>query len=182
MNLWIRLLLILALGWRRSRMLVTECCSTPFIVMPSDIDLLGHVNNGKYFSLMDVARTDHAIRSGYVSIFRRQAWWPVVVAGTIQFYSSLLPFRRFVIETRLIGWDERTFFVHHRVVRNDANRKLVAQAAVRAVIRNSAGTIATADVVAALGNIVPPEPMPDWIAGWARSLDQVRLEHKREVV
>lgn len=179
LNLWFRLLLTFALSWRRSRMRVTECCLTPFIVVPSDLDLLGHVNNGKYFSLMDVARTDHAIRAGYISIFRRQAWWPVVVSATIQYYNSLLPFRRFIIETQLIGWDERTFFMHQRVLRNDASRKLMAQAVVRAVIRNSAGPMAAGDVVAALGNIVPPGPMPEWIAAWARSLDQVRMNSKR---
>lgn len=179
MNLWLRLLLTFVIGWRRSRIHPTEQCSTPFIVMPSDLDALGHVNNGKYFSLMDVARVDHALRAGYVSIFRRRAWWPVVVASMIQFYSSLLPFRRFAIETQLIGWDERTFFVRHRVVRNDAGRQLIAESIVRAVIRNSAGSILTQDVVAALGEIVPPGPIPDWIASWADSLEQVRMEHKR---
>lgn len=178
LNLWLRLLLTCVISWRRSRIHATEQCSTPFIVMLSDLDALGHVNNGKYFSLMDVARVDHALRTRYVVIFRRRAWWPVVVASTIQFYRSLLPFRRFVIETQLIGWDEDTFFVHHRVVLNDASRKLVAEAIVRAVIRNSAGSIATRDVVTALGEIVPPGPMPDWVASWARSLDQVRIKHK----
>lgn len=181
MNLWIRLLLTFSLSWRRSRMSVTERCLTPFIVVPSDLDLLGHVNNGKYLSLMDVARTDHAIRTGYISVFRRRAWWPVVVAATIQFYDSLLLFRSFVIETQLIGWDERTLFVHHRVLRNDAGRKLMAEAVVRAVIRNSAGSITTGDVITALGNIVPPGPMPEWIAAWARSLDQIRTKRKRGV-
>jgi acyl-CoA thioesterase FadM len=160
-------------------MQVTDRCRTPFIVMPSDLDLLGHVNNGKYFSLMDVARTDHAIRSGYFSVLRRLAWWPVVVAGTIQFHGSLLPFRKFVIETQLVGWDERTFFVVHRVVHNDARRKLIAEAVVRAVIRNSRGSIAASEVVAALGGITAPGPMPDWIRNWARSLDELRREHKR---
>ena len=159
-----------------------EQCSTPFIVMPSDLDALGHVNNGKYFSLMDVARVDHAMRAGYAWIFRRRSWWPVIVASTVQFYSPLLPFRRFVVETQPIGWDERTFFVRHRVVRGDAGRQLVAEAIVRAVIRNAAGSIGSRDVVVALGEIVPPAPMPEWIASWARSLDQVRMEHKRNTV
>ncbi len=179
MNLWLRLLLTCVIGWRRSRVHVTGLCSTPFIVMPSDLDALGHVNNGKYFSLMDVARVDHAIRSRYVSVFRRRAWWPVVVASTIQFHRALLPFHRFAIETQLIGWDETTFFVRHRVVRNDARRTLIAEAIVRAVIRSSAGTIATRDVANALGMVVPPEPMPIWITRWAGSLDQLRVEHKR---
>jgi len=156
-----------------------EQCSTPFIVMPSDLDALGHVNNGKYFSLMDVARVDHALRCGYVSIFRRRAWWPVVVASTIQFYHSLLPFRRFAIETQLIGWDESTFFVRHRVVHNGASRKLIAEATLRAVVRSSAGSIATRDVVAALGDTASPGSMPEWIVSWARSLDQIRTEQKR---
>ena len=179
MNLWLRLLLTCVIGWRRSRVPVTGQCSTPFIVMPSDLDALGHVNNGKYFSLMDVARVDHAIRSGYFSVFRRRAWWPVVVASTIQFHRSLLLFRRFAIETQLIGWDETTFFVRHRVVRDDARRTLIAEAVVRAVIRSSAGNVATRDVANALGVMAPPAPMPVWIARWAGSLDELRVEHNR---
>ena len=84
-------------------------CRTHFRVGPTDLDILGHVNNGKYFSLMDLARVDLIARAGLLPHLRRRGWVPVVVAETIQLRRSLSLFQAFVIHTRVLGWDDKAF-------------------------------------------------------------------------
>ena len=80
---------------------------TPFTVLPTDLDVLIHVNNGVYLSMMDVARIDLMQRSGLFTPISKKGWYPVVVAQSIRYKRPLLAFQRFVIETRVLGWDDQ---------------------------------------------------------------------------
>ena len=58
MNLYWRMLL-LRLRWLRARRIsIWDTARTPFRVVPTDLDLLRHMNNGKYLTLMDLGRMD----------------------------------------------------------------------------------------------------------------------------
>jgi acyl-ACP thioesterase len=65
MNLFFRLFWIIWAGHRRSKVAILGPCETPFRVLPNDLDLLLHMNNGRYFSIMDAARVDMMVRSGF---------------------------------------------------------------------------------------------------------------------
>lgn len=62
-----------------------------FRVWPTDLDVLRHMNNGKYLSLMDVARFDLMQRTGTWRVFQEEGWYPVVVNQTISYRKSLNP-------------------------------------------------------------------------------------------
>lgn len=64
MNLILRLLALPLLSRRRSKTSPLGPCRTPFRVWPTDLDILRHVNNGVYLSLMDLARVDLLSRAG----------------------------------------------------------------------------------------------------------------------
>ena len=181
MNLWFRLLFTLLWSWRRPPCSLTHGCSTPFRVWPTDLDTAVHVNNGVYLSLMDIARLDFMIRTGTFATLLRNKWFPVVAAETIQFHRALLPFERFYIETRLIGWDERTFYVRQRFSRLRVDGELVADAIVRGImVRRSGGTIPMPELLKAIGTPPRPEPMPAWIEDWARAMDANRERLKQQ--
>jgi acyl-CoA thioesterase FadM len=181
LNLWFRLLLTFLLSRRRSRCSILGSCFTPFRVMPTDLDVAVHLNNGRYFSLLDVARMDYMKRSGSYPVLMRNRWYPVVTSETMQFHRALLPFERFFVETRLIGWDKRTFFIRHRLFRQRIEGELVAEAIVRGVMaRRSGGVVPLPDVLNALGNPPRPEPMPAWIERWASAMDINRDEYKQQ--
>ena len=40
--------------------------------LPADIDLLGHMNNGRYASLFDLGRFDLLIRTGIWDVFNKR--------------------------------------------------------------------------------------------------------------
>ena len=56
-----------------------DIARTNFVTLPTDQDILRHMNNGVYLSIMDVARFDMLMRNGVWQIFKEKGWYPVVV-------------------------------------------------------------------------------------------------------
>ena len=84
--------------------------------LPTDIDLLGHMNNGRYGSLFDLGRFDLLIRTGIWDVFQKQGWYAVVASETITFRKSLELWQRFTVESRLLGHDDKSAYLMHRAV------------------------------------------------------------------
>ena len=129
MSLLIRLLLLLITSGRRSRLHVLDTCVTPFRVWLNDLDVLLHMNNGRYFTILDLARVDLMMRSGLWRQLKAQGWYPVVTLETMRFHRSLELGDRYNVQTRVIGWDEKHIFIEQGFVRDDVQ---VALAVVRA--------------------------------------------------
>jgi len=55
MNLWLRLAIFFLTVRFRSRCSVLGPTVLNFRVLPSDLDLLGHMNNGKYLTILDIS-------------------------------------------------------------------------------------------------------------------------------
>lgn len=163
--LWLRLV-----SRFRPRARLLEPVRTPFRVMPTDLDLLRHVNNGVYFSLLDVARMDLLLRAGLGGELKRRGWFPVVSAESIGFRRSLELFQRFDVETRVLGWDDRSFYIHQRFIRGDDT---IASALVAGrFLRKEGGSVSPAEAAALAGEEESPE-VPEWVV--RLSADQERL-------
>ena len=164
MNLWFRLLWLLLASPRRPPVPPFGPCHTPFRVLPTDLDVLRHVNNGVYLSMMDLARVDLMMRARLAHKLRKRAWYPVVVAQTIRFRRSLTLFQAFTIETRVLGWDEKAFVLEQRFERGS---EAVASALVRARFLSSSGEkIAPRDVLALVGESSTSPVLPEEVARW----------------
>ena len=117
MNLLFRLIWQLLFGARRSPVPPLGPCRTPYRVWPSDLDVLMHVNNGVYLSMMDLARVDLMQRSGLMREVNARGWYPVVTAQTIQYRRSLKLFERFEIVTRVLAWSDKAILLEQRFER-----------------------------------------------------------------
>lgn len=166
MNLLLRLVLLLLTAPFRPRCDVFGPARKRFLVWPPDLDVLWHVNNGVYLSMLDVARVDMMLRSGMASALRRSGFYPVVAAETIRFRRSLQLFQSFEVETSVLGWDDKAFLIAHRFLRGE---ELVAEAVVRArFLRQKGGTVSTEELLALLGRSAPSPALPAWIDAWNR--------------
>jgi len=166
--LW-RTLLVLARARRRLRRegpIDPNTVATLRIrVLPTDIDLLRHLNNGRYLSLFDLGRWDLLTRTGLLAAMTEQRWYAVVAAETITFRRSLELWQSFDLETRLIGHDDRAVYLEHRAL---VKGEIYARAIIRArILRRSGGTVPHDELFAAVGR---PEGLPDiepWVHDWA---------------
>ncbi|WP_144834465.1 acyl-CoA thioesterase [Microbacterium sp. BH-3-3-3] len=169
MNVLWRTLLVLARARRRLRREGPIDPSTVtrmrIRVLPTDVDLLRHMNNGRYLSLFDLGRWDLLTRSGLVEAMTKQGWYAVVAAETITFRRSLELGQRFDLETRMIGHDDRAVYLEHRAL---VRGEIYARAIIRArILRRTGGTVPHDELFAAVGR---PEGLPDiesWVHDWA---------------
>ncbi|MDO5734934.1 MAG: acyl-CoA thioesterase [Propionibacteriaceae bacterium] len=162
MNLFLRLLTLPFLSGRRSGTSPLGPCRTPFRVWPTDLDILRHVNNGVYLSLMDLARVDLLSRAGFSSEIRKRGWYPVVAAETISFRRSLTLFQRFEIVTTVIGWDDKAFYLTQDFVRDGV---VVSSAVVRARFLGRGGERVSPQSVMDLVPVPVVQPvLPEWVA------------------
>src|SRR6187402_4009987 len=103
----LRTLLQLLLIRRRSKLDVHDVGRMRLRVLPTDLDVLGHMNNGVYFSIMDLGRMDLMIRAGSWAKLKQHGFYPVASNETITFRKSLQPWQRFTLETRIVGYDDK---------------------------------------------------------------------------
>jgi YbgC/YbaW family acyl-CoA thioester hydrolase len=146
------------------RVAPTGRARTHFRVWLTDLDVLMHVNNGVYLSLMDLGRVDLMLRSGMLAAVRKRGWYPVVVAQTIQYRRSLKLLDRFEIETRVLGWDDKAILLAQEFLRPDGD--IIATALVRGRFLSSSGTVPMADLIAAVGNPEMPADLPAYAREW----------------
>lgn len=164
MNLIWRLLWLLLAARFRARVPILGSCVTPFRCVLTDLDVLRHMNNGKYLSIMDLARVDLMIRSGLDRTLRRAGYYPVVVAQTIRYRKSIALFETFTIETQVLGWDDKAFLVAQRFLRDGA---CVAEAIVRArFLKRSGGSVSPVEILRLAGHSGQSPPVDSWVSEW----------------
>ena len=133
--------------------------------LPTDIDILKHMNNGRYLSVFDLGRWDLLVRTGLLEEMNTHGWYPVVSSETVTFRKSLNLWQRFELETRLIGHDDRALYLEHRAV---VRGEIYARAIIRArMLKRSGGAVDHDELFTALGY---PEGLPDvepWVHEWA---------------
>src|SRR4051812_35281882 len=103
----LRMLRIIATARGRGRLAVHGESVLRFRVMPGDLDINLHMNNGRYLSIMDLGRLDIILRSGIHRPMLRRRWTPLVGSETIRFRRSLTLFQRYELHSRLVGWDDK---------------------------------------------------------------------------
>ncbi len=164
MSLYFRLILVLLANLLRRRHELLAPASMELRVWPSDLDLNLHMNNGRYLVLMDLGRFDLMQRTGLVNKSLRERWMPVVSDVKIRYRHSLEPFQRFELQTRLVGWDRKWFYLEQRFERQG---RLMARALVRGVIVKQGRTLNCDEVMSALGVVMTSPELPEeFEEGW----------------
>lgn len=171
MNVLWRTLIVLVLARRRLRragqpIAPTEISRVGVTTLPTDLDLMGHMNNGRYLSLFDLGRFDLLVRSGIWKLMDERGWYPVVANSTIAHRKSLKLWQRFVIESRLIGADDRAVYLEHRAV---VKGEIYARLFVRGrFVKRAGGVLPISELIEALGYDPATIPAPpEWMHEWA---------------
>jgi len=150
---------------RYGRLGPTDVGRVRLTTLPTDIDLLQHMNNGRYLSLFDLGRWDLLVRTGLWDVMKRYGWYAVVSSETVTFRKSLSLWQRFDVESRMIGHDDKAVYLEHRAV---VDGEVYARAIIRArMMKRSGGTLSHDELFAAVGR---PEGIPEveeWVHDWA---------------
>ncbi|XP_066479275.1 protein THEM6-like [Tiliqua scincoides] len=86
-------------------------------VLPADLDFMGHMNNARYLREADIARCHFFFRYGILEELSSLGGYLVMTASCSRFRHELNVFEGFDIQTRLLGWDDRTIYLEQHFVR-----------------------------------------------------------------
>ena len=169
MNLYLRVLIAFLKSWTKPKLGYRDVLVSTHRVWFTDIDLFGHMNNGRYLQVMDVSRSAWMLRTGVAGAMWRNRWSAVIGGAVVRFRRTLNVFQAYRLETRLLSWDEKWWFLEHRFV--DERERPVAMAIARCALRDRNGWVGTDLVLEAVSpDAVPPVP-PELAARWQASED-----------
>jgi acyl-CoA thioesterase FadM len=132
-------------------------------VWPNDIDLNMHLNNARYLSIMDYARTHMLARTRLLERIIRSRWQPLVGAVWITYRRSLPLFSAFWLTSRLVCWDERWFYIEQTFTGREG---LSAVGWVKGVLRDKRGVVDPQAVIEGVAPGAVSPPMPEAMATW----------------
>lgn len=171
MNLYFRLLRAYLYGLFGGGLHHTEPAESRFRVWFNDLDAFGHMNNGRYLQIMDVARTEWMTRMGIVAAMRRRRWSALLGGGVVRFRHSLRVAQLYRVRTRLLTWDQRWFFLEHAFI--DGSDRCVAVGVTRAAMRGKGGWVPAAEIVEEVRPGAEAPPAPAYLRDWLRLEEEV---------
>jgi acyl-CoA thioesterase FadM len=149
MNLIFRMLYVLMLSLFRERLDAGNLVSRLSLrVLPNDLDINFHMNNGRYLTICDLNRIDLFARSGLLMAMYRRNWIPVIAEHTMAYKKPLGLFERFDVMLEVTHWDEKYFYMKH--VFSNSERTLAEGTSKGCVYARGRGVVSPAEALAAV--------------------------------
>ena len=165
MNLYIRLLWTLLRGWRLPRLQLGQTLERTLRVLPNDLDVNGHMNNGRYLTLIDLMLIEYFVRTGFAAVLVKKGWRPMAGGSFITFRRGLKPFQSYTLRFRLVACDANWNYMRFEFT--DGERVCAAGYTKGAAVART-GLVSNSESYAALG--LPmfttdlPAPVRDWLS------------------
>ncbi len=171
MNLYLRVLILFIRSFFKPKLTsVLDHSVLRFYVLPNDLDINGHMNNSRYLTVMDLGRFDLVLRSGLLAFMRKHGSVPILGAAQIRFRIPLMPFQRYDLDTNIIGWDDKWFFIEQRFLIVDGKKKgaVAAIAVVKGSFYDSRNkrTVPTAELMTHMELAGDLPDLPDHLIKW----------------
>ena len=149
MNLIFRMLWVIVRSYFLKRIEMDRVASTLSLhVLPNDIDINLHMNNGRYLTICDLNRVDVFARSGLLKAMFRRNWIPVIAEHTMTYKKPLNIFQRYEVSLEMVKWDEKYFYMTHTFTVAD---RVVAEGTSKGcVYARGKGVVSPADAIAAV--------------------------------
>lgn len=165
MNLYLRLLLTLLRAWRAPRLAPGDTLERQLRVLPNDLDINGHMNNGRYLTIIDLMLVEYFVRTGFAATMLRQGWRPMSGGSLISYRRGLNPLQVYTLRFRLDATDQHWNYMRFEFVRGE---RVCAAGYMKGAAVGRAGLVPNQDSYAAMGLVPPTHPLPapvrDWIA------------------
>jgi acyl-CoA thioesterase FadM len=164
MNLYLRLLWALLRCWRLPALQPADTLERTFRVLPNDLDINGHMNNGRYLTVIDLMLIEFFVRTGFARVMLREGWRPMSGGAIISYRKGLQPLQRYRVRFALAGSDAAWNYMRFHFLREDGTLCATGYMKGAAVARD--GLVANADSYARLGVAHAPPPLPDAVNHW----------------
>jgi acyl-CoA thioesterase FadM len=179
MNLYFRLLYVLIASFFKSKTKdIFQTYHLSFRVLPNDMDVNGHMNNGRYATLMDLGRIDMVLRNGLMKVMHKNKCVPVLASLQMRFRLPLFLWQRYDLQTKVICWDEKWVFMEQRFIITTGKKK--GAVAAIGLLKGSfydtkaKQTVPTQDLLEIIGVQDKSPAFPDHIQKWIRAEESLK--------
>lgn len=136
------------------------------ICWPWDLDFWFELNNGRTLTLYDLGRIPLAMRTGMIPVLKKGKWGLTVAGNTTRYRRRVRAFHRVEMVSRVIGWDDRFFYMEQSMWRKgDCTSHML----LRAAFTDAKGIVPPARVIAAMNHVAPSPELPEWVKAWIAS-------------
>ncbi len=163
MNLYLRLIFTLLRAWRLPRFAVGTTLERSFRVLPNDIDINGHMNNGRYMTIVDLMLMEYFVRIGFAGVLIKQKWRRMSGGSFITYRRGLKPFQKYQLRYKIDACDEFWNFMRFEFLDGD---KVCASGYMKGAAVSREGLVPNTKSYAALGLGVLPNAVPDAVQHW----------------
>lgn len=167
MNLYFRLILTLFRAWRLPKLAMDEMFDREFRVLPNDIDVNLHMNNGRYLTMADLMTVEFFVRTGFLRALFKQKWKPVA-GGTIVMFRRQLKFgQKYRIRYRWTGCDDHWHYFLFEFL--SAEGTLCAKGYSKGAMVSDKGLVPIEQSFDVLGSNRQDIPLPEAVINWKES-------------
>jgi acyl-CoA thioesterase FadM len=164
MNLYLRLIWALLRAWRAPRIEPGQWIERRLRVWPGDLDVNGHMNNGRYLTIVDLMLVEYFVRTGFASALLQAGWRPMSGGAFISYRKALQPFQRYRLRFTQAGADAAWNYMRFEFLRDDG--RLCAAGYVKGAAVGRQGLVSNAVSYARMGRAFAPAPLPEPVRHW----------------
>jgi acyl-CoA thioesterase FadM len=168
MNLYLRLLWTWLRAMRKPPICLGDTIEMRCRVWPNDLDLNGHMNNGRYMTITDLALIEYFTRSGLLTLALRRGWRPMLGGAVISFRRGLKPFAAYTVRFSMLCWDEHWSYLRFDFLQGG---QTMAMGHAKGALVGASGLVSSAETFTALGRSAASPPFPPTVDAW------IRLDH-----
>lgn len=128
-----------------------------------DIDFNMHINNARYMVFMERARWDHPVQTNTWNVMLKDKLNFIVAGIEMGYIREIRLGKRFDVETRYIGWDEKYIYLEQRFV---VDGKIHAYGLVKAVFLQQGKRANPGEVADILGVHQANDVLPEHLVLW----------------
>lgn len=152
MSLIFRMLYLLIASFFKPRLpIIRPNNSLTMRVLPNDLDLNIHMNNGRYLTICDLSRVDMFIRTGLAKTMVKKKWQPMIAEHTMIYKKPLKPFQKYEVKMEIVDWDEKFFIMTHTFI---VGERVVAQGTSRGAVVSKNGVVPPEEVIKTVTELV----------------------------
>ena len=172
MNLYLRLILTLLRALAKPAIVIGETIELNLRVLPNDLDFNGHMNNGRYLTVLDLALIEYMTRAGLVKQSFKNGWKPVLGAAIVSYRKGLKPFSKYSLRFSVVCWDEHWSYIRFEFIRDG---KVMAVGHSKGAMIGKQGIVPSKELYASLGFLHNSPDIPASIQSWLKAEQLLQL-------
>lgn len=175
MNLYLRLIWTLLRSRFLPAMSIEDTLEREFRVLPNDLDINLHMNNGRYLTMLDLMLVEYFSRIGFLRVVVQNRWRPMSGGSVITYRRGLAPFQKYKLRYKWVGSDEFWNYMRFEYLTMDG--RLCAAGYMKGAVVSGKGLLPTRDAFKAMA--LPeqmyaralPEPVTRWVESESAAME-----------